>query len=387
MVEMITFSALVNIVLFSSLSVILLSIVFKDNKVVLKLDIRFLLICMVIILFRLLIPVESPITNNIPVSNIYPDIYMFLKEPFYVIGGMELNILLLLKLIWLSGSVFFLSKISRSYLMLRKMIGSFHYLDNISVNNTLQKVQKEYNRKRTKKFRIVTGEFGNTPFVFGIFRPYIVIPSLSYNDDEIYFILKHEMIHYYRGDLIVKLFCEILRAVYWWNPFVDMLESLINDLLEINVDFRIMKDLPEERKLDYSECLVKMAKKRELSKIENRWILAFQKESPSAVHKRISLMLDNLEIDKKKTAKSVMLSTVILALVVFCPNVLIFEPYSIAEEDAEGTFDLKGDNSFYIQNQDGTYSLYLNGQYEITVTEIPNDESVKVFDCLDDAIN
>lgn len=383
MVEMITFSALVNIVLFSSLSVILLSIVFKDNKVVLKLDIRFLLICMVIILFRLLIPVESPITNNIPVSNIYPDIYMFLKEPFYVIGGMELNILLLLKLIWLSGSVFFLSKISRSYLMLRKMIGSFHYLDNISVNNTLQKVQKEYNRKRTKKFRIVTGEFGNTPFVFGIFRPYIVIPSLSYNDDEIYFILKHEMIHYYRGDLIVKLFCEILRAVYWWNPFVDMLESLINDLLEINVDFRIMKDLPEERKLDYSECLVKMAKKRELSKIENRWILAFQKESPSAVHKRISLMLDNLEIDKKKTAKSVMLSTVILALVVFCPNVLIFEPYSIAEEDAEGTFELSEDNAFYIRNKDGSFSLYIDNEYAGTVNEILG-ENMMIYDSLEE---
>lgn len=382
---MITFSALVNIVLFSSLSVILLSIVFKDNKVVLKLDIRFLLICMVIILFRLLIPVESPITNNIPVSNIYPDIYMFLKEPFYVIEGMELNILLLLKLIWLSGSVFFLAKIARSYLMLRKMIGSFHYLDNINVNDTLQKVQKEYSRKRTKKFRIVTGEFGNTPFVFGIFMPYIVIPSLSYNDDELYFILKHEMIHYYRGDLIVKLFCEILRAVYWWNPFVDMLESLINDLLEINVDFRIMKDLPEERKLDYSECLVKMAKKRELSKIENRWILAFQKESPSAVRKRISLMLDNLEIDKKKTTKSVMLSTVILALVVFCPNVLIFEPYSIAEEDAEGTFDLSEENVFYIRNKDGSFSLYINNEYAGTVNELLG-ENMMIFDSLEEII-
>lgn len=380
---MITFSALVNIVLFSSLSVILLSIVFKDNKVVLKLDIRFLLICMVIILFRLLIPVESPITNNIPVSNIYPDIYMFLKEPFYVIEGMELNILLFLKLIWLLGSVFFLAKIARSYLMLKKMIGSFHYLDNINVNDTLQKVQKEYSRKRTKKIRIVTGEFGNTPFVFGIFRPYIVIPSLSYNDDELYFILKHEMIHYYRGDLIVKLFCEILRAVYWWNPFVDMLESLINDLLEINVDFRIMKDLPEERKLDYSECLVKMAKKRELSKIENRWIMAFQKESPSAVRKRISLMLDNLEIDKKKTAKSVMLSAMILALVVFCPNVLIFEPYSIAEEDAEGTFDLSEDNVFYIRNKDGSFNLYIDNEYAGTVNELLG-ENMMIYDSLEE---
>lgn len=383
MVEMITFSALVNIVLFSSLSVILLRIVFRDNKVVLKLDIRFLLICMVIILFRLLIPVESPITNNIPVSNIYPDIYMFLKEPFYVIKGIELNILLLLKLIWLSGAVFFLAKIARSYLMLRKMIGSFHYLDNINVTDTLQKVQKEYKRKRTKKFRIVTGEFGNTPFVFGIFMPYIVIPSLSYNDDEIYFILKHEMIHYYRGDLIVKLFCEILRAVYWWNPFVDMLENLINDLLEINVDFKIMKDLPEERKLDYSECLVKVARKRELSKIENRWILAFQKESPSAVRKRISLMLDNLEISKKKTAKSVMLSAVILALVVFCPNVLIFEPYSIAEEDAEGTFDLSEDNIFYIRNKDGSYSLYIDNEYAGTVNELLG-ENMMIYDSLEE---
>lgn len=113
---MITFSAFVNTVIFSSIAIILLNNVFKDNIKILRLDIRFLLLCVTIILFRLLIPIESPFSNNIPVKNIYPDIYMFLKEPLFTIICYEINILGLLNVIWLVGTVISLRKKIRLYL-------------------------------------------------------------------------------------------------------------------------------------------------------------------------------------------------------------------------------------------------------------------------------
>lgn len=209
---------------------------------------------------------------------------------------------------------------------------------------------------------------------------------MFFDQEQLYYILKHEMIHYYHGDLIIRLFSEILRVVYWWNPFVHILSKLIINMQEINVDFKIMKDLPRKNKLDYSACLIKVARKRQIQIIENCWLTAFQNESPSAVSKRIKLMLFNVDKTIKKTAKSIMLSAVIVCLVVFCPNVLIFEPYAIAEEDAEGTFDIKNDNVYYLNNHDGTFNLYLDGNYIATVTELLG-EDVKVYNNIEEIQN
>lgn len=374
---MITFSALLNIILFSSLSVVLLKNVFRDNRAVLKQDIRFLLMCMVFILLRLLIPIESPITNSIPINYIYPNLYILLKTPFYVNSLVQINILAILKAIWLLGAAYFLVKVGQAYFRINKNVKCCKEYIVQPIDNIVGEILGEYKLK--KDFRIVVDGCIKTPYVFGIFKPYIVLPPLTFTEKELFFILKHEIIHYYHGDLAIRLLSEIIRAVYWWNPFVLILERLICNAQEINVDFKIMKELPEERKLEYSECLVKIAKKREVEKINSRWVVAFQKENSSEVCKRISLMLGKMDTSRKRTVSSVVLSVLILGFVIYCPNLIIFEPYWIPDKDAEGTFDLKGDESFYIRNSNGTYSLYLNGQYEVTVRKVADDKDVKIY--------
>lgn len=374
---MITFSALLNIILFSSLSVVLLKNVFRDNRAVLKQDIRFLLMCMVFILFRLLIPIESPITNSIPINHIYPNLYILLKASFYTNSLIQINILAMLKAIWLLGAAYFLAKVVQAYFRINKNVKSCKEYIVQPIDSIVGEILSKYRLK--KDFRIVVDGCIKTPYVFGIFKPYIVLPPLTFTEKELFFILKHEIIHYYRGDLVIRLLSEITRAVYWWNPFVSILERLICNAQEINVDFKIMKELPKERKLEYSECLVKIAKKREMEKINSRWVVAFQKENSSEVYKRISLMLGNMDTSRKRTVSSVVLSILILGFAIYCPNLIIFEPYSIPDKDAEGTFDLKGDDSFYIRNSNGTYSLYLNGQYEVTVMQVADDKDVKVY--------
>lgn len=378
---MVTFSALVNLIFFSAIAVVLLKIVFRNNHAVLKLDIRFLLVCMLLILLRLFIPVESPLTRNIPVDRFYPDVYMFLKEPLVTVSGFKISILIILKSIWGIGIVFALIKLIFSYLMVKKKIRSLEKLENQDVINAVNEINSRV--KRPAAFELMTSQDINTPCVFGILKPYIVIPPIEFTKEELDFVLKHEMLHFYRGDLFIKVFCEMLNVIYWWNPFVHMLCRLISDMQEINVDFKIIKKLPEAEQLDYSECLVKVARIREKKKQEKRWIVAFQKESPSAVHKRISLMLNNLEISKRKTAATVVLAGVILSLIILCPNVMIFEPYAIPSEDAEGTFGIS-DNIYYLKNADNTYSLYLDGECAGTLKEV-YDENIRIYNSLEEA--
>ena len=378
---MITFSVLVNIFLFSSIAVAFLSIVLRNNRAILQLDVRFLLICMLGILFRLLIPIESPITRNIAIKRVFPDAYIFLKTPVMNEVGQSVSILTVLRMSWFIGAFIATIKLIYSYQSIGKTVKSFSEVTDLAIIDMVEQINAQ--RKKKKAFKLMTTDSVYTPFVFGIIKTYIVIPQFEISKEELRFVLKHEMMHYYRGDLIIKILSEILKAVYWWNPFVYLLNRLIAQMQEINVDFDVMRELTDLEKLDYSEILVKIAKIREKHKSENKWVVAFQKESPSAVRKRVNLMLENMEISKRKTLMSLMLSVVIVCQVVLCPNFFIFEPYSIPEEDAEGSVGLHDDDIFYLKNPDCTYSLYFNGQYKMNTKEI-FDENIPVYYSLEE---
>ena len=80
---MFSFPGLLSVVFFSGVAVIILKLVFRNNNAILYMDIRFLFICMLLILIRMFVPIESPIANNIPIYKIYPDIYIFIKESYF----------------------------------------------------------------------------------------------------------------------------------------------------------------------------------------------------------------------------------------------------------------------------------------------------------------
>ena len=78
-----------------------------------------------------------------------------------------------------------------------------------------------------------------------------------------------------------------------------------------------------------------------------------------------------------------MLACALLLLIVVCPNVFIFEPYGISEEDASGSVGLRDDSIFYLKNEDGTYSLYINGECMFIEDKI-SDENIQVYDSLEE---
>ncbi len=381
---MFSFLALVSIILFSSVAVVLLKLVFRNNNVVLRLDIRFLMACMLLILLRMFIPIESPITNNIPVYKIYPDVYIFLRDVSLVnIFGFSISILELIMLIWLTGAVIALAMLAKSYMGLIRSVHRCPELEDERICKIASKVNEEYGKKYS--FKLVKEEAASIPFVCGIIKPVIVMPELELTDKEAYFILKHEMLHYYRGDTLIKVLCEILKAVYWWNPFMYMLSDLVSNMQEINVDFKIVEGLSDLYQLEYSQCLVRVAKTQQHKRTESRWRVSFKKESPSSTHKRINLMLRNMEVNRKKTVASILLSVVILSLVVLCPNVIVFEPYSIPEELIDASAGGRDGGIWGVDNKDGTYDIYLNGSYYKTTSKAEmSDENIKIYDSLDD---
>jgi TonB family protein len=57
---------------------------------------------------------------------------------------------------------------------------------------------------------------------WGLMRPKVIIPraALAWDDERIRIVLRHELAHIRRGDWVVQIAGELLRAAYWFNPIL-----------------------------------------------------------------------------------------------------------------------------------------------------------------------
>ena len=380
---MIRFSELANMFFLTGAAVVLLKIIFRHNNAILWLDARLLLGCMMAMVLRLFVLADSPVVNNVPVFRVYPEMCRFLRKSLFHWNGIDVNIVIVSQFLWITGAIFSAIYRIEGYIITKKRIRSYRRLKDSKFVGAVERINKELGKKA--KFRLVISQEFSTPCIFGVFEPYIGMPEMELTPEEIYLVMKHEMLHYYRGDMIVKIMCEALKVVHWWNWFVYRLAELIASMQEINVDFQIVRGLPEMEQLEYVDCLVKVARHRKKKKREKQWEISFWKESPSEINKRIRLMLKNQEIDGKKTTASFLLSAGILCMIVVGPNILTFEPYAIPEEKVEGSVGIKGGGICYLDNKDGTYDIYVDGQYFKTTIEV-FDKGIPVYNTLEEVI-
>ena len=100
----------------------------------------------------------------------------------------------------------------------------------------------------------------NTPFILGIIKPKIYIPS---NTDKQYidYIIAHEKYHLKRKDHIIKAFAFLLLAIHWFNPFCFIAFKLMNDDMEMSCDEYVLKHSANDIRADYSTLLLDFATK------------------------------------------------------------------------------------------------------------------------------
>lgn len=89
----------------------------------------------------------------------------------------------------------------------------------------------------------------DTPFLLGLFRPTIYLPS-GLPEDEREYVLAHEIAHKRHGDCVWKLLGYGLLCVYWFDPLVWLGYSLFCRDLELACDERVVKSysLPEKKR-------------------------------------------------------------------------------------------------------------------------------------------
>lgn len=97
-----------------------------------------------------------------------------------------------------------------------------------------------------------------TPFVLGVFRPKIYLPS-NLPAQELPYILAHERHHIRRFDHIWKLLAYCALCIHWFDPLVWVAFVLAGKDMEMSCDEAVIRQLGPQIRGDYSASLLRLA--------------------------------------------------------------------------------------------------------------------------------
>ncbi len=109
--------------------------------------------------------------------------------------------------------------------------------------------------------RVYLADYIATPFVLGILRPKIYIPSDTPERERPY-IIAHEEHHIFRLDHIIKLLAYGALCLHWFNPLVWLAFFLAGKDMEMSCDEAVIRKLGPEIRADYAQSLLRLATNR-----------------------------------------------------------------------------------------------------------------------------
>ena len=130
---------------------------------------------------------------------------------------------------------------------------------------------------------------------WGFARPKVILPADAedWTDERARVVMSHELAHIRRGDWIVQLSAELLRAVYWFNPLIWIACRRLRLESEHACDDEVMCRGVEGA--DYATHLIELA--RALNHGRHSWFPAPAMARPSSLERRVRAML-NTHLDR-----------------------------------------------------------------------------------------
>ena len=135
--------------------------------------------------------------------------------------------------IWLFGMVLMFLYTAISYWRLNRRIDTaVLYMDNIFQSENV-----------------------SSPFVLGIIKPKIYLP-FHMNEQDLQHVVAHEQAHIRRRDHWWKPLGFLLLTLHWFNPLMWLAYVLLCRDIELACDEKVIKELDNEQRADYTKALV-----------------------------------------------------------------------------------------------------------------------------------
>ncbi len=174
------------------------------------------------------------------------------------------------------------------------------------------------NKKQLKINSSVTCRISSSlrsPITIGLFHPIIILPSNTYTNEELNYILRHELVHIKRKDILLQWLLLVCLSIHWYNPIIYLFIKLWNELCESSCDSIVLNNATITERIQYSRTLLQTASNQ--NQIHQLLFINF-----NGGKKRMKNRLESILDTKKK--KTSILIIMVLALILCTTSVFSF---------------------------------------------------------------
>ena len=337
---------------------------------------------MAVPVFKMLVPVEiMPWTVNVDLKGKGTDFFAWTTQFVQIGDTIKTTRWEIIAAIMAILGLLNVARELLSYYCFMNNVRKLPELANEEIRGIVDNTVADYGRKtniQLKRTNVVTA-----PSIVGLVKPIILIPDRLMEDLNLEGVLQHEIAHYMCGDIWIKFVWFLVKAFSFWNPVLYILDGQLVKVLEIRADEKAVKDMSDDKRHEYRAVLACLANRAGKQK-KNRYGVAFLHKRGMLVKKRIDL----LEHKYQRTRKDLIANYVAMFLgavgLFILMNCFILEPVTQAPiEDYEGTKMVTGDSCFFVKNADGTYDMYMDGIYCVTL-EGPFGSEITVYESLEE---
>ncbi|MBD5449276.1 MAG: M56 family metallopeptidase [Lachnospiraceae bacterium] len=267
-------------------------------------------------------------TKAIQISMIWQGYAVYANGKIYI--NHYLKIQLIVIFLWLLLSFFLLLFRVTDYIRTRKLILS--YADRIITkkeDSFFENLKRQYGLKRKITLYRCNTEGGSMSF--GIFRP-VILYSREMEKTDAEFILRHELIHIKRWDILWKILKQLVLCLHWWNPMAWILSYDFDWICEWSCDEMVVQGKMKEERKKYARLLIMESTKE---KYGNSALLKLGMNFENAdAANRLEKRVENI-MKMKKGNK--LMAGIITTLLILANSLTVFAYADPIHETCEGS--------------------------------------------------
>ena len=206
------------------------------------------------------------------------------------------------------------------------------------------------------------------------YRPYILLPEIEFTDDELRVILLHEWKHILDKDHLTGKIVEVICLLFWWNPLVYILARNFRFAQQLKCDQFAVSSKEElihyVKGFKLVDSFRQKQRKQFQSNIESNALVNTHDETID----RLNVLILRSSSRSKRILANMCYCFVIFALFIASYMINILPAFWEASDVTVSTEIFMGEHSevddifraeenFVVDNGDGTFSLYVDGQF------------------------
>ena len=183
--------------------------------------------------------------------------YCFTKVhfPIPVIISIPKTIVEWVFVIYVLGVIAHLLNYAISYFKLRRVV-KMGKTPHVVRHYRIQRLEKE---QGLRLYKVVEVDGLPSAFVYGVFRPALVLPTCDELDEKI---VLHELFHMKNKDTLWSVIICVLRSLHWCNPLIIYCANRALNDMESRCDQYVLENLEGEERREYGHILLSMANEK-----------------------------------------------------------------------------------------------------------------------------